>query len=147
MVNRVPIERLRSDVRHLGQILGEVLVEQSGADLLTLVEHVRSKAIANRDGGRPAAPELVEEITRLSLDSMAELVRAFTLYFYLVNAAEENHRLRALRERSEASSGEPRPESIAAAARVLETRGVSGGEINRCLESIRVRPVPTPHPR
>src|SRR5438046_2155322 len=100
MVNRVPIERLRSDVRHLGQILGEVLVEQSGPELLALVEKVRSQAIADRDRGRPADSKLIEEISRLPLDSMAELVRAFTLYFYLVNAAEENHRLRALRERS-----------------------------------------------
>ena len=40
MVKRVPIERLRSDVRHLGQVLGEVLVEQRGSDLLALVDCV-----------------------------------------------------------------------------------------------------------
>src|SRR6185437_1590747 len=121
---RVPIEQLRDDVRFLGQLLGEVLVEHVGPDLLDLVERVRATAIADRDRGTPVAPDLVSEIASLSEAQLSEMVRAFTLYFYLVNAAEEHHRLRLLDQRALANPGVPRPESIDAAVRALRAEGI-----------------------
>src|SRR5258708_14048408 len=98
---RVPIEQLRGDVRVLGQLLGDILVEQNGPDLLAIVERIRSQAIADRGRGQPVDSVLVDAVSTLPIDVMENLVRSFTLYFYLVNAAEENHRLRALRQRHE----------------------------------------------
>ncbi len=144
--DRVPIERLRDDVRVLGQLLGEVLVEQGGASLLDLVERVRSRAIADRERGQPVDPVLVGEIAALPFDVMEDLVRSFTLYFYLVNAAEECHRLRALRQRALAEPGVPRSESIAAALRALAARGVPPTELQRFFDVARISPVLTAHP-
>jgi phosphoenolpyruvate carboxylase len=142
---RVPIEQLRNDVRVLGQLLGDVLVEQSGPELLELVERIRSLAITARESGEAVNARLVDEIAALPLDRMEDLVRAFTLFFYVVNAAEENHRLRSLRQRSR-GSGEPRSESIAAAIRTLAERQILAPAVQDLLRQLKVNPVLTAHP-
>jgi phosphoenolpyruvate carboxylase len=127
-------------------LLGEILVEQRGPHLLELVERVRSLAIAARESGQPVNNRLVDDISALPLDVMEDLVRAFTLFFYLVNAAEENHRLRALRQRARASSPEPLSESVAAAIKSLATHAVSANDVQLLLEQLKVNPVLTAHP-
>src|SRR5450432_4151729 len=113
-------EPMRRDVRLLGDLLGEVLRESGGQDLLDDVERLRLAVIAarrpggsrdgsgspdgsgSRDGG-PAADPAGDEIAALVASwplERAELVaRAFTVYFHLTNLAEEQQRVRALRER------------------------------------------------
>jgi phosphoenolpyruvate carboxylase len=130
----------------LGQLLGEILVEQRGPHLLVLVERIRSLAIASREGGQPVNARLVDEIASLPLEVMEDLVRAFTLFFYLVNAAEENHRLRALRQRARSSAPEPLTESVAAAIRSLAGRGFSASAVQNLLRRLKVNPVLTAHP-
>lgn len=144
--HRIPIEQLRDDVRFLGQLLGDVLVEQVGPDLLALVERVRADAIADRDRGTPADRHFVQEVGSLPEEEMTQLVRAFTLYFYLVNAAEEHHRLRELRTRTLSHPDRPRPESIAAALRALKASGVGAEQVAALLHRLSIRPVLTAHP-
>ncbi|MEY4037540.1 MAG: hypothetical protein RL201_921, partial [Actinomycetota bacterium] len=78
---------LRSDVRKLGDLLGQSLVRQEGQELLDLVESVR-KAV--REGG---GTEILE---KLSVEDSVQLVRAFSTYFHLANVAEQVHRARVL---------------------------------------------------
>ena len=65
-------QALRSDVRKLGELLGETLVRQEGSELLALVESVR-KAV--REGGGE------EILSQLSVEDSVQLVRAFSTYF------------------------------------------------------------------
>ncbi|HVC34347.1 MAG TPA: phosphoenolpyruvate carboxylase [Chloroflexota bacterium] len=147
MINyRVPIEQLRDDVRFLGQLLGDVLVEQVGPDLLDLVERVRADAIAARERGTPVDQQLVDEIETLPEEQMAPLVRSFTLFFYLVNAAEEHHRLRSLGQRTLANPGVSRPESVDEAIGTLRARGVTRAQVAAFLAELSIRPVLTAHP-
>ena len=81
---------LRSDVRKLGDLLGQSLVRQEGQELLDLVESVR-KAV--RDGGG------IELLEKLSVEDSVQLVRAFSTYFHLANVAEQNVRKIALLNR------------------------------------------------
>ena len=46
----VPIDRLRDDVRLLGELVGDVLREQGGPELFDDVEYVRQAAIGLRSG-------------------------------------------------------------------------------------------------
>jgi phosphoenolpyruvate carboxylase len=78
---------LRNDVRKLGDLLGETLVRQEGAELLNLVEKVRH---AVREGKAEQA------LSDLSVEKIASLVRAFSTYFNLANVAEQVDRVKIL---------------------------------------------------
>src|SRR5579864_5086445 len=92
---------LRSDVRSLGRILGEVLIEQEGEPLYALEERVRKLAILRRRGPpeeRAArTAELSALLSELPLEHAVIVIRAFATYFRLVNLAEQNHRIRRAR--------------------------------------------------
>jgi phosphoenolpyruvate carboxylase len=135
---------LRRDVRMLSTILGRVLVETEGPELLEAVERLRRATIALRrtpDAGRRAA---VLRVVR-SLDGAAaeRVARAFTCYFQLANLAEERHRIRELRARSHGP--EPLDESIDAAVTTLRERSGEWGALD-AVRAIDVMPVLTAHP-
>jgi phosphoenolpyruvate carboxylase len=137
---------LRRDVRLLGRLLGRVLEESGGPGLLEDVERLRRATIALRaaDGGRrEARARVVELVAGFDLDRAGLVARAFTVYFQLVNLAEEQHRVRTLRERRLA--GGPVRESFAAA--VQEVTGAAGPDgLAGLLERLEVVPVLTAHP-
>jgi phosphoenolpyruvate carboxylase len=144
---RIPIERLREDVRLLGSLLGQVLQEQGGPELLACVEQIRRRAIASRtDPSREAHRTLRSLVDALDLPRAREVVRAFTLYFHLINLAEEHHRLRTLRDRELRGQPAPRPDSVAAALAGLRQEGVSAGAVAEFLARLELRPVFTAHP-
>lgn len=144
---RIPIERLREDVRLLGSLLGQVLQEQGGPELLACVEQIRRRAIACRTDPSPEAHRTLRSLVdALDLPRAREVVRAFTLYFHLINLAEEHHRLRTLRDREIRGQPAPRPESVAAAVAGLRLAGVSAGRLAGLLERLELRPVFTAHP-
>ncbi|MBB6170048.1 phosphoenolpyruvate carboxylase [Nocardiopsis mwathae] len=135
-------DQLRGDVRLLGEMLGTVLAESGGEDLLADVERLRRAVIGARDGSVTG-----EEITRLvaswPLERAKQVARAFTVYFHLANLAEEHQRMRALRERDDADN--PPRESLAAA--VHGVREDSGEErLREFVEGMEFHPVLTAHP-
>ncbi|HEX3035601.1 MAG TPA: phosphoenolpyruvate carboxylase [Thermodesulfobacteriota bacterium] len=89
---------LRNDVRFLGNLLGETLVEQEGKRIFDLVEKIRflTKEM-RRDYVRDLKEELVSIIRGLDHRELYNVTRAFTMYFKLVNIAEQNHRIRRRR--------------------------------------------------
>lgn len=97
---------LRRDVGYLGRLLGGVLVESGGADLLDDVERLRLASIEFRKDPTEARRGAVSEmVAALDVERAALVARAFTIYFHLVNLAEERHRVRALRERARTGAG------------------------------------------
>jgi phosphoenolpyruvate carboxylase len=99
---------LRRDVRMLGDLLGQVLVEQEDESLLADVERVRALARAAR-GGAPH-DDLAAGVAELPLDRQASVLRAFALYFQVTNVAEQQHRIR--RRRAYAAEERVVPESL-----------------------------------
>src|SRR5947209_11308174 len=90
-------DALGRDVSNLGRILGDVLREQGGATLFDEVEGLRQACRHHRHHACDAARlEIEERVASLPDDQMGQVVRAFTVYFHLINMAEENHRLRRL---------------------------------------------------
>ncbi len=143
---------LAREVRLLGALLGQVIAEQAGPELFELVERIRRRTISLRRGD-PAvvsAPDaerarLAHEIASLDLDKAAAVAKAFTLYFQLVNLAEERQRIRVLRTRSRAARGGPIDDSIAdAIARLLPIHGPDG--VRALVATVHVHPVLTAHP-
>jgi phosphoenolpyruvate carboxylase len=141
--------RLRADVDYLGSALGNVLKELEGEHLFDLVERVRS--LTKRLRGEPDRAELQAELQALlaglSLGDADRLLRAFTVYFQLINLAEEIHRVRVNRIREGASTAEaPRSESVAAAVKVLRDQGWSRSEVRRFIEGLDIELTMTAHP-
>src|SRR5262245_6739762 len=145
-------DQLSRDVSLLGRLLGEVLREQEGEPGFALVEELRAatKALRSPDPSPPdfgpAGQALLERCRGLDGPSVRRLVRAFTLYFHLVNVAEEHHRLRVLRQRDAAPGGAARPESIAAALADAVGADVGADVARRLLARLDVEPVFTAHP-
>ncbi|QDB80657.1 phosphoenolpyruvate carboxylase [Georgenia sp. 311] len=137
-------EALRADVRLLGALLGRVLREDGGEDLLSDVERLRELAIGavvdtDGDGLLAEAQALIDSFT---VERAEQVARAFTCYFHLVNLAEEYHRVRALRGREEA---QPRSDALAGAYAQLAAE-TSEEEAARRLRELEFHPVLTAHP-
>ncbi len=145
-------DQLSQDVGLLGRLLGDVLREQEGDEGFALVEELRARTKALRSPD-PDPPDfgveglaLLERCRALDEASIRRLVRAFTLYFHLVNVAEEHHRLRVLRQRDASAPDTPRPESLSAAVEEAARGGVDAAALQRLLDALDVEPVFTAHP-
>ncbi|WP_202638100.1 phosphoenolpyruvate carboxylase [Bailinhaonella thermotolerans] len=129
-------DELRADVRLLGELLGQVIAEQGGPDLLDDVERLRHAVIAARRG-EVTGDEITELVSSWPLARAVQIARAFTCYFHLVNLAEEHYRIRILNQRDTGEA--PLRESLADAVRQVD----GDSEI---IEGLELHPVLTAHP-
>ncbi len=141
--------RLSTDVDFLGRALGQILIELEGQRFFDLVEEVRGLTKGLR--AEPDNSALREQFTGLlrglSASEAERLVRAFTVYFQLINVAEEIHRVRVNRLREGDSTLEaPRSESVAAAVKALRDQGFSRHDARRFLETLDIGLTLTAHP-
>ena len=127
---------LRNDVRKLGDLLGETLVRQEGAELLNLVEKVR---LAVREG------KAEEALSDLSVEKIASLVRAFSTYFNLANVAEQVDRVKILAKEKD-SRGTWIGQAVSKIEQSLNNKEFSLSELQSWLSNFSVRPVFTAHP-
>ena len=117
--SRAP-DPLSREVKLLGSLLGQVIAEQAGEDLLHLVERVRKLTIGIRTTGSASRQrELRRVIELLSDEQLEDLIKAFSLYFHLTNLAEEKHRVRRVRKRARAASASGQEGSVQEAVRRL----------------------------
>jgi phosphoenolpyruvate carboxylase len=130
---------LNEDVNLLGRTLGTVLSEQEGPAFLELVERVRALVRQARAGEGDS--QLRELLSGIDTHTAENLVRAFTLYFQLVNLAEEYERVRVL----QASPG-PRPQSLARALIELKDMGLTAEEVEALIERLDLGLTFTAHP-
>ena len=138
---------MRRDVRLLGDILGEIIRDSGGPELLADVERLRRAVIEARQREEHHQPAAGDEIVRLvaswSLEQAEQVARAFAVYFHLANLAEEHQRIRNLRERD--TGQEPVRESLAAAVAEI-SRDAGPEHLRELLASLRVHLVLTAHP-
>ncbi|MBA4496038.1 phosphoenolpyruvate carboxylase [Paenactinomyces guangxiensis] len=138
---------LRRDVKFLGHILGDVLVMQGGKELLDHVEKIRELTKQLRTSFQPELlKRCKEEIEQLSPEMRQDVIRAFAIYFQLVNIAEQNHRVRRHRYYRRSKNGEIQPHSIESAVRQLKEKGFTADEVERVLEFLSLELVITAHP-
>ncbi|MCR6492153.1 phosphoenolpyruvate carboxylase [Cellulomonas sp. P24] len=139
---------LRNDVRLLGGLLGTVLREAGGDDLLADVERLRELTIRAHDESETDALELAEDLVESFSEHRAEQVaRAFTCYFHLANLAEEYHRIRMLREReSVLAPHELAPDDSLPSAVVELAKEIGQDAALERLRNLEFRPVVTAHP-
>ena len=146
---------LRRDVRSLGAILGEVLVEQSGQDLFESVEELRRLLIEHRETVRrhpeeasaSALMQKAQQIVRtMDLPRAYRVTKAFATYFELTNLAETNHRKRRRRAGKLDREHAPLPGSFRGTLLRMKETGISAENAAAALSQIAITPVFTAHP-
>ena len=141
-----PRDPLPREVKLLGALLGQVIAEQGGPELFELVERCRRRSIAFRETGDEAAERaMAAELDSLDVEGAESLASAFSLYFQLVNLAEERDVVRRLR-RDQKTVGVPVEGTPDAAIEWLLERGWSGADAAALLSRMRISPVLTAHP-
>ncbi|HSD82406.1 MAG TPA: phosphoenolpyruvate carboxylase, partial [Anaerolineae bacterium] len=136
-----------SDAVHLlGDLLGQVISTEESPQLFEIEEKIRAQAKARRSGDVQAGKHLAAEVATLPPEAARGVAAAFTLYFDLINVAEEHYRVQALRQRQRELYPNPISESIAEAIGQLKERGLTPEQMAALLSQLHVELVLTAHP-
>ena len=149
---------LRRDVRSLGRLLGEVILEQAGEGVFAAEEELRRLAIRRRqlnDSQGEGGPGLTGKeglqlraekiIQGMSVNDAFQIVKAFGTFFELTNLAEANHQLRRRTARL-VPGGIDKPGSIRGTLAMMREAGIGAAETLSWLAQVEVIPVFTAHP-
>jgi phosphoenolpyruvate carboxylase len=156
---------LRRDVRSLGSLLGQVLVEQGGRELFDAVEQLRQLLIEHREQVRRRATSAASSdlmasdlmasdpmtkvqnmVAKMDLTQAHQVAKAFAIYFELTNLAETNHRKRRRRAGELDRQHVPPPGSFRGTLERLKAAGVPAAQALAALRQVTVIPVFTAHP-
>lgn len=137
---------LRARVKLFGQLLGEIVLEQIGEEVFEAVETLRKGFIRQRQQPNPRThARLIEIIKDLPADQLTQVVRAFSIYFSLVNTAEEEfqhqQRRRMVRRGLNLWKG-----SFYDTLREFSKDGMTAGQLQDLLDNLQYIPVFTAHP-
>ncbi|MBO0726420.1 MAG: phosphoenolpyruvate carboxylase, partial [Blastocatellia bacterium] len=146
---------LRADIRRLGDLLGDTLKRLGGERLFEIEETVRSLCkqlrgaqSSKKTGGEADAieRELKRLLRGLSLDETIGVIRAFSVYFQLVNIAEQYHRIRRKRFYELRTPDQPQRGSLAETLRELRRDFSDADLLQRVVDRLEIMPVMTAHP-
>ncbi len=140
---------LSADIHLLGDLLGKVIRRQAGVDVYDLEERFRALSKVRRgdkDSAAEVTAKIAELVEGLSPGDLQSVARAFTVYFQLINVAEDQHRARVLRGRIRAESPQPIDESIRAVVGELWRNGVDEFDLQKIVGRLQIEPVFTAHP-
>ncbi len=136
---------LRKDVRILGSLVGELLMEQGGQELFDFVETARIRAIRRRENNTLPGEELTELVNDQDPNFATEVIRGFSTYFQMTNTAEKVHRIRRRREHLR-EVGHYQPGGFEDSLLKLKAAGFSPEDVQDILNRLRIEPVFTAHP-
>lgn len=160
---------LHADIRTLGNALGRVIQQHGGHALFETVERLRRNCKQLRDYSAALvqttsteAPQLQAEIERLDseitnivndcdLNTAIGVIRAFTVYFHLVNTAEQYHRIRRRHVYELSRLHNPHDlhhphGSLAALVAFFQTHELDTMTVQQLLETLSIELVFTAHP-
>ena len=138
-------EPLRDDVHGLGALVGEILREQGGEPLFELVESDRVAAIRGRSGDAAARAALAAQVRGRPPALARDLVRAFSMWFQVVNLAEKVHRIRRRRDYFVKDSQRAQPGGVEDAIAELQAQGLDAQQASELIGSLSLEPVFAPH--
>ncbi len=134
----------------LGDILGEVLIEQESRSLFELEERVRASAKERRSDDPQIAAQgertFVADIASLDLESARVIASAFGLYFDLINTAEDISRIDSLRQEALEKGAAPVHDSIEEAIAQIKASGVTPEQMAELVARLQIELVLTAHP-
>ena len=139
-------ELLRERIRLLGSFLGEAISRQSGEDTLNTIETLRQGFIQERREHNAAhKQQLIELIASLDNQTLKNVIRAFSIYFFLANLTEENY-LREQRRVMRAESNQSWEGSFRRTLSECRERQIEPEQIKELIDQLKFIPVFTAHP-
>lgn len=152
MINTAPIpteyddKLLRSRVKLMGTLLGNVIKCHAGEDVFNAVEKLRKGFISlSEQNDDELRDSLLQFIHELDSETLEQAIRAFSAYFSLVNLAEESIAYR-WRQRVLNSGGALWRGSFDHSLQELVSDGVSAEDLQEMVNHLRYTPVFTAHP-
>lgn len=139
-------KQLRSRVKLLGSLLGEIIETQVGKTTLNAIEKLRKGYIRLHEKDDPELrAELKTFIEEQSPENLILIIRAFNLYFSLVNLAEEEHQFHE-RQSQLRSDGPLWMGSVLNTIGEFKQEGLSAEEVETLINKLCYIPVFTAHP-
>ncbi|MFV9614615.1 MAG: phosphoenolpyruvate carboxylase [Gammaproteobacteria bacterium] len=139
-------EQLRSKVKLLGNLLGNVLLADAGPKVYDAVEKLRVGFIElHKQEDSQKRERLMALIDSLDEKTLTQVVRAFSTYFSLVNVAEEASQLQ-IRRRKIRQDGELWIGAFDCTLRTFIDKGMSAERLQTLLNRLAYIPVITAHP-
>lgn len=138
--------RLRNNIRELGFLLGEILIEQEGEALYDNVEKLRAltKDLRSKTNHKIIISQIKQIIERLNEEEMHKIIKAFSIYFILVNAADEINKI--VSDKFNDSLSSKNNSYLGEAYLELKRLKISKNDFNKIINSIEIIPVFTAHP-
>ena len=140
-------EPLHRDVRDLASALGRVIRRLEGEACYTAVEGLRRRCVERRRGADGALDldGLLTSVDALPVPLAARVARAFTLFFLLINTAEQVHRVRRRRHYALTTTARQPGSSRWVFAKLIG-QGRTASEVAEAVARLDLRPVLTAHP-
>ncbi len=139
-------KKLRRRVKLFGNLLGNVIKKLAGTHVYDAVEKLRKGYISLRKTDNPKKrAQLMAFIESLDPDTLTQVVRAFSIYFSLINIAEEDYQ--HLQRREQIFNGKSL--WLGSFDHTLEQYrldGVDAMQIQELLDHLAYIPVFTAHP-
>jgi phosphoenolpyruvate carboxylase len=144
--NLLTDDHLRAQVKLLGTLLGQVLLQFAGEDVFEAVETLRRGfAELHQQEDQQRRTELMTMIDAMPAEKVELVVRAFSSYFKLVNVAEESYahrnRRRMLSHGMKLWEG-----SFDHTLADLKAQSISANTLQGMLKRLHYAPVFTAHP-
>ncbi|MDB5466117.1 MAG: ppc, partial [Phenylobacterium sp.] len=134
-------DQLRSTVRFLGRVLGDVIRAQDGQAVFNQIEEIRQASVAfHREGTAEAAQLMAARLGSLSLEETVRFAHSFACFLQITNIAEDQI------QRRRGRVGDARADTLAGAIRALSAEGVDRAAVTELLAGALIAPVITAHP-
>ena len=139
-------KQLRSRVKLFGNILGKVLLEHAGKEVFSAVEKLRKGHLSLRDKSDSARRRRLDKlVASLDPETTEHVVRAFSIYFSLVNIAEEEFQHKQ-RRREVGPKGFTWNGSFYNTLNGFQKDNISAEQVQELLNQTAYIPVFTAHP-
>lgn len=137
---------LLNNIDYLKSILHQVLEEQVGKNLLTIIDNLSSAGInpIKGAGASSLSSKLFKKVAALNLSDASQVIQAYAINFQLINIAEENFGMQDRRRIQR--QGRPVPGSIEECVKAFKKKNLPPERIQMLLNSLSLMPVITAHP-
>ncbi len=134
-------DQLRTTIRFLGRVLGDVIRAEDGQAVFDQIEEIRRASVAfHREGTPKAAKLMAERLGGLSVPDTVRFAHSFACFLQITNIAEDEI------QRRRGRAGDARSDTLAGALRSLAADGVGADAVVELLRHALIAPVITAHP-